>query len=85
MVVNNLKLGILDKFYVGILVFIFALIILHAPIIVVFSTLFPSPSLDIYIKSWKEVLMGIALIAAVVLLIRKKKLGLLKDKIIILM
>lgn len=65
------KLSILDKAYVGILLAIFGGIVLHAPISVGLSTLWPDYSL--LIKSWKEVLLGVALLLSVVILTTKKE------------
>lgn len=49
----------LFKLYVGVLLFVFALIIFHAPLSVYGGTLFPQ--FDLLIKSWKEVLLIFAL------------------------
>lgn len=43
------------KLYVGILLFVFALIIFHAPLSVYCGTLFPQ--FELLIKSWKEILL----------------------------
>lgn len=60
----------LEKIYLGILAVIFALIIVHAPIIVGFGTLLPKYAL--VIKAWKEILMLVALILGVVILTRRR-------------
>lgn len=49
----------LEKIYAGTLVVILGLIVLHAPISVGFGTLFPD--FELLIKSWKELLMILAL------------------------
>lgn len=70
----------LDWLFVGTLLAIFAGIVLHAPIAVGFSTLFPQA--DLVVKSWKEILMGIALVVSVVVLTTHKKWAILQDKLI---
>lgn len=70
----------LDRVFVGILVVIFGGIVLHAPLTVGFSTLFPDYSL--VIKSWKEILLGVALLLSVVLLTTKKQWKIIKSKIV---
>ena len=60
----------LGRVYVGILLAIFGGIVLHAPISVGFGVLFPD--YDLIVKSWKEILMGIALVFAVYLVARRK-------------
>lgn len=76
-----MKLALLDRLFVGILLVIFAGIAIHAPLTVGLGTLFPDYSL--VIKSWKEILMGVALLLAVVLLTTKRQWGILKEKLII--
>ena len=71
----------LIKIYAALLLVIFALIIIHAPLSVFFGTQFPDFAL--FIKAWKEIVMLIAAILAIILLSRKhlwKKL--FSDKII---
>ncbi len=60
----------LEKIYVGILFVIFAGIVIHAPLSVGFSVLFPDYSW--LIKSWKEVLMALAVPLAIILITRHK-------------
>ena len=69
------------KVFVGLLVAIFGLIILHAPLSVVFGTI--APDYELVIKSWKEILMLIAALLAVVILHTTKQLRVLKDPILI--
>lgn len=69
------------KVFVGLLVVIFGLIILHAPLSVVFGVLFPD--YELIIKSWKEILMLIAALLAVVILHTTRQLRVLKDPILI--
>lgn len=73
---------ILKNAYIALLVFIFGGILLHTPANVGLGVIFPDFSL--LIKSWKEILMVIAGLIAVYLLIANKRLGLLKDPIIVL-
>lgn len=49
----------LFKLYVGILLAVFGLIVLHAPLTVYFGTVFPD--FDLLLKSWKEILLIIAM------------------------
>jgi len=79
MVMN--KLNYLEKIYVTILLVIFGGIVLHAPLVVGFGTLWPS--CDLLIKSWKEILMLIAGLIAIFLLFKTKQTRLLRDPIII--
>lgn len=64
-----MKPTMLEKIYLGILAVIFALIVVHAPIIVGFGTLLPKYAL--VIKAWKEILMLVAVVLAVVILTRR--------------
>jgi hypothetical protein len=72
-------LGWLEKTYVGILLAIFGGIVLHAPLTVGLGVLFPS--FDLIIKSWKEILMGIASVIALILLYRKQRFEVLKHPV----
>lgn len=76
------QLPILDKVYVSLLLAIFTGIILHAPFSVWMETLFPS--LDLLIKSWKEILMAIAGVLLIVILWRRKQWKLLHDPVVYL-
>ena len=71
----------LGKVYVGLLLVIFGGIILHAPISVGLSTLWPDYSL--LIKSWKEIIMLFAGVMVLYLLYKTKKFNILRDPIII--
>lgn len=72
--------SILDALFVGILLVIFGGVVLHAPIAVGFGTLWPE--YELLIKSWKEVLLGVALLLAVVLLTLRKQWSVIKTKLI---
>jgi hypothetical protein len=71
----------LEKLYLGILVVIFAGIVLQAPISVGFGTLFPH--YDLLIKSWAEILMLVASVLSIILLNRKDNLSILKEPLMI--
>ena len=74
------KLSVLDWLFVGTLLVIFGGVVLHAPFSVGLSTLFPNESL--VIKSWKEILLGLALALSAVVLTQKKRWNLIQDKLI---
>ena len=60
----------LEKSYAAILLIIFGGIVLHAPLSVGFGVLFPDYSL--WIKSWKEILMAVALLLGIVIATRRR-------------
>lgn len=76
-----LKLTFLDKVFVGILLVIFAGIVLHAPLSVGLSALFPSAA--VIIKSWKEILMLFAGLLMLVVLYQKKRFDILRSPLIL--
>jgi hypothetical protein len=76
------KLTLLDKIFVGILLVVFGGIVLHAPLSVGLSTLFPSA--EVLIKSWKEILMLLAGLIMLVILYQKKQFALLKSPLVLL-
>lgn len=55
----------------GLIAVVFGLMVLHAPIIIYFGTIFPGLALEI--KSWKEILMIIIGTLLIIELIRKKR------------
>jgi hypothetical protein len=59
----------LEKYYAGILAGIFGLIVLHAPISVGFGVLWSN--YDLLIKSWKEILMIVAVVMALIIVTRR--------------
>lgn len=67
------KLGFLDWTFVGILLVVFGGIVLHAPFSVGFGMLFPE--YDLVIKSWKEILLGLALVLTVYIITKNKAWG----------
>ena len=73
------KLSILDRVYISLLLVIFGGIVLHAPLSVGLSTLFPHA--EFVIKSWKEILMGVALVLCAVLVTTKKQWSLLHSRL----
>ncbi|MES2630694.1 MAG: O-antigen ligase family protein [Patescibacteria group bacterium] len=72
----------LKKVYVGLLLVIFAGIVLHAPLSVGFSTLWLDYGL--LIKSWKEILLGLAVLLLPVILTVNKRWGILKEPLFLL-
>ena len=82
MAVSTQKLGRLDWLFVGTLLVVFGGIILHAPLSVWLSSLFPAA--ELLIKSWKEILLLFATVLAGVILFRKKQWGTLKNPLILL-
>lgn len=80
MVVKPLKLTFLDKFFVGILLVIFGGIVLHAPLSVGLGTLFPS--VDLLIKSWKEILMLLAGVIMLIILYQRKRWDIVKNSLL---
>lgn len=80
--IKNRQMNFIEKLYVGLLVFIFGAIILHAPISVYLGTIFPDSVL--FIKSWKEILILIAGLLAIYLLYKKQRFDILKSPILIL-
>ncbi len=75
------KFSTIEYLYLSILLIVFGGIVLHAPISVGFGTLFPN--FDLLIKSWKEILMGIALVLAVIIVWRKHRTDILKEPLMI--
>jgi hypothetical protein len=74
------KLSVLDWLFVGTLLVIFGGIVVHAPLSVWLSTLFPDATF--VIKSWKEMLLGFALVCCVVILTIKRKWSIIHDRLI---
>lgn len=66
---RGMKTNTLTKLYAGILLVIFGGIVLHAPFIVGMETLFPD--FELIFKSWKELLMLVAVVPAALLIHRK--------------
>jgi len=79
MVTNRIE--IIKRIYIGILLFIFGGIVLHAPISMALGSIWPDYSL--IIKSWKEILMLVAGFIAIFLLFKNKKVNIFKDPVII--
>jgi hypothetical protein len=74
---KTVNINWLGKVYIGLLLIIFAGIVLHAPFSVGFTTLFPD--YDLVIKSWKEILLGVAALLLPVLLTLHKRWDILKE------
>jgi hypothetical protein len=70
-----------DAIYTGLLLVIFAGIVLHAPFSVSFSSLFPD--YELLIKSWKEILLGIATLLLPVVLTLHKRWNIFKEPLFI--
>lgn len=79
---KQVSLGLVDKLFIGVLLVIFGGIVLHAPLIVGFGSLFPD--YELLIKSWKEILMLLAAVLAVIILTKKKRWSLLNNNLIFL-
>jgi hypothetical protein len=60
----------LERVLVGILLVIAAVIVVHAPLTVWLGTFWPH--LSNFIKAWKEILMGVALVVLLVVAARRK-------------
>lgn len=75
------SIGKLGKLYIALLLIVFGGIVLHAPLSVAFSTIFPS--YELIIKSWKEILIIISAVLLIVILSRKRQFSLLKDPILL--
>lgn len=71
------SLGVLDKLFIGLMITIFAGVIIHTPLTIWLGTLLPS--FDVVIKAWKEVLMGLAAATALVIVWRRKQWSLLNS------
>jgi hypothetical protein len=77
MVKKAQKINWLGTLYVGLLLVVFGGIVLHAPLSVGFSTLFPH--YELLIKSWKEILLGVAVLLLPVLLTLHKRWNIFKE------
>ncbi len=75
-------LGVLDQFFIGLMVAIFALIVLHAPLTVWLGTVFPDAS--VLIKAWKELLMIPAGFLLLAIVWRKRRWDTLKNPFVLL-
>jgi O-antigen ligase len=74
---------LIDKIILGLLLTIMGGIVLHTPVTLWLSTLLPE--YELLIKSWKEILMGIAAVLLTVSVVKKSRLRELgKDKILLL-
>lgn len=73
---------LIDRLFIGLLLVVFGGIVLHAPLTVFVGTV--APDYELFIKSWKEVLLGVALVLAVVILTRWHQWGLLRRKLLYL-
>lgn len=71
------QLGFIDKLFIGLLLTVFAGVVIHAPLTVWLGTIWPAH--DILFKAWKEILMLIAVVPLGVILHRRKQWSLLKS------
>ena len=71
----------LKKVYIGLLLVIFGGVVLHAPFSVGFSTLFPD--YELLVKSWKEILLGVATLILPILLTIHKRWNIFKEPLFI--
>lgn len=79
--VSHRPVGMLEKVYMGLLLVVFGGIVLHAPLSVGLGALWPDYAL--LIKSWKEILILVASVLALVILRRKKETAILKEPLLI--
>ncbi len=80
--VNSKKLSLLDKAYVGMLLIVFGGVVLHAPLSVGLGVLWPD--FDLLIKAWKEIILFIATLFALILIHQKRQWRLLKNPLFLL-
>lgn len=77
MSLTRTKLTRLDAVFVVILAIIFGGVVLHAPLSVAFGTVFPDYLL--LVKAWKEILLGVASVLAVIVVYRHRAWGLYRS------
>lgn len=70
---------LIDRLFIGLLLVVFGGIVLHAPLTVFLGTV--APDYELFIKSWKEVLLGVAAVLAIAVLTRRHQWGLLRRKL----
>ena len=78
---KSAALKVTEKLYIVLLLVIFGGIVLHAPISVGLGVLWPH--YDLLIKSWKEILMLVAGVLALVILWRHRQLRILKEPLML--
>jgi len=78
---KTVETGWIGKIYVWLLLVVFAGIVLHAPLSVGFSSLWPD--YDLLIKSWKEILLGVATLLLPAVLTLQKRWNILKEPFIL--
>ncbi len=71
------QLGVLDRLFVGLMLVVFAGVIIHAPVTIWLGTVFPGA--ELLLKAWKEVLIGAAAAVAAVIVIRRRRFDVLKS------
>ena len=70
-------LRVLDRLFIGLVLAIFGVIVIHAPLSIAFGTMYPEA--DLLIKAWKEVLMVPAALLALLLIWRRGRWDILKS------
>ncbi len=83
MVTKLTSLKFIDKLYIGIILFVFGGIVLHAPATIWLGSMIPEQAEPI--KAWKEILTLAALIISIYLMFKRKKLDILKKPIVMFM
>lgn len=72
------RYSVLDYVIIGSLLVVFGGVVLHAPLSVWLSTMWPQH--ELLIKSWKEIILGLAFLLIVVKLTTAKRWGLVRNK-----
>ena len=72
------RYSVLDYAIIGSLLVVFGGVVLHAPLSVWLSTMWPQH--ELLIKSWKEIILGLAFLLIVVKLTTAKRWGLVRNK-----
>lgn len=78
---HTAKRDIMGTVFISLLVVVFGGIVLHAPLSVGLGSLFPDYELGI--KAWKEVLLAISAVITLFLLIKKNKLSIIKEPLMV--
>lgn len=76
------RLDFFDTLFVAILCIVFVGIVVHAPLTIWLGTFLPDTSL--LLKSWKEILLGVAFIVGLIVLARRKSWRLLLHPLILI-
>lgn len=79
---KQFHLNFFDKLFVGILCTIFVGIVVHAPLTIWLGTFYAEHSL--FLKSWKEILMGAAFLVGLIVLAQRRKFSLLLHPLVLI-